>query len=42
VLIVKSGRGIVAIVVGEYAAPVQAAEAMTVVAPVVEALERGG
>jgi hypothetical protein len=39
VLILKSGRGIVAIVVAEYAAPIQAAEAMKVVVPVIEALE---
>ena len=40
VIILKSSRGIIAIVIAEYVAPVQAAEAMKVVVPVIEALER--
>jgi hypothetical protein len=40
VIILKSTRGIIAIVIAEYVGPIQAPEAMTVVVPVIAALER--
>jgi hypothetical protein len=40
VIILKSTRGIIAIVIAEYVGPIQASEAMTVVVPVITALER--